>query len=238
MTNPKQMKLIVGLGNPGRDYSATRHNVGFMAVDELARRWNITNWKQKYNAEVAEYRLDGDVIMLVKPQTYMNLSGTAISELARFYKIPAHDVVVIYDDLDLPAGRLRLRTKGGSGGHRGIESLLTHMGSAEFPRIRIGIGRPQSVIGRATVPAMQSGIYWGYVGLVEGIVSRIKAEFGGPMKVIGTGGLAPLFAEGTLVIERTDPDITLEGLRLLAERNPSSVFHQSALRDPLRSDSD
>ena len=142
MTNPKQMKLIVGLGNPGRDYSATRHNVGFMAVDELARRWNITNWKQKYNAEVAEYRLDGDVIMLVKPQTYMNLSGTAISELARFYKIPAHDVVVIFDDLDLPAGRLRLRTKGGSGGHRGIESLLTHMGSAEFPRIRIGIGRP------------------------------------------------------------------------------------------------
>jgi type III pantothenate kinase len=115
-----------------------------------------------------------------------------------------------------------------------IEAL--HKAAARLPRI--GIGRPQSVIGRATVPAMQSGIYWGYVGLVEGIVSRIKAEFGGPMKVIGTGGLAPLFAEGTLVIERTDPDITLEGLRLLAERNPSSVFHQSALRDPLRSDSD
>ena len=115
-----------------------------------------------------------------------------------------------------------------------IEAL--HKAAARLPRI--GIGRPQSVIGRATVPAMQSGIYWGYVGLVEGIVSRIKAEYGGPMKVIGTGGLASLFAEGTLVIERTDPDITLEGLRLLAERNPSTVFHQSALRDPLRSDSD
>ena len=111
-----------------------------------------------------------------------------------------------------------------------------HRAAARLPRI--GIGRPQAVIGRATVPAMQSGIYWGYVGLIEGIISRIKAEYGAPLKVVATGGLAPLFAEGTLVIERTDPDITLEGLRLLADRNPVPVFHHSALRDPLRSDSD
>jgi type III pantothenate kinase len=115
-----------------------------------------------------------------------------------------------------------------------IEAL--HRAAARLPRI--GIGRPQAVIGRATVPAMQSGIYWGYVGLIEGIISRIKAEYGGPLKVIATGGLASLFAEGTLVIEKTDPDITLEGLRLLADRNPVPVFHHSALRDPLRSDSD
>ncbi len=115
-----------------------------------------------------------------------------------------------------------------------IEAL--HRAAARLPRI--GIGRPQAVIGRSTVPAMQSGIYWGYVGLIEGIVARVKAEYGAPLKVVATGGLAPLFAEGTLVIEHTDPDITLEGLRLLAERNPAPVFHRSELRDPLRHEHD
>jgi type III pantothenate kinase len=115
-----------------------------------------------------------------------------------------------------------------------IEAL--HRAAARLPRI--GIGRPQSVIGRSTVPAMQSGIFWGYVGLVEGIVSRIKAEFGAPLKVVGTGGLAPLLAEGTPVMERTDPDITLEGLRLLADRNPIPIFHRTALPDILRAETD
>jgi len=115
-----------------------------------------------------------------------------------------------------------------------IEAL--HRAAARLPRI--GIGRPQAVIGRSTVPAMQSGIYWGYVGLIEGIVARVKAEYGAPLKVVATGGLAPLFAEGTLVIEHTDPDITLEGLRLLADRNPVPAFHRSELRDPLRHEHD
>lgn len=114
-----------------------------------------------------------------------------------------------------------------------IEAL--HRAAARLPRI--GIGRPQAVIGRDTVPAMQSGLYWGYVGLIEGLVARIRAEFGGPMKVIATGGLAPLFAEGTTVIERADPDITLEGLRLLAERNPRPIFHKTFLPD-LRPETD
>lgn len=108
-----------------------------------------------------------------------------------------------------------------------IEAL--HRAAARLPRI--GIGRPQAVIGRGTVAAMQSGIYWGYVGMVEGIVSRIRQEMGDPLKVIATGGLAPLFAEGTNVIEKTDPDITLEGLRLLAERNPSPIFTRTPRRD-------
>ncbi|HTW29793.1 MAG TPA: type III pantothenate kinase [Acetobacteraceae bacterium] len=107
-----------------------------------------------------------------------------------------------------------------------IEAL--HQAAARLPRI--GIGRPQSVIGRSTVPAMQSGVYWGYVGLVEGLVARIRAEFGAPMKVVATGGLAPLFAEGTLVIEQIDPDITLEGLRLLAERNPAPTLARDRAR--------
>ncbi|MBC9176457.1 type III pantothenate kinase [Pseudoroseomonas ludipueritiae] len=114
-----------------------------------------------------------------------------------------------------------------------IEAL--HRAAARLPRI--GIGRPQSVIGRSTVPAMQSGIFWGYVGLVEGIVTRIRAEFGAPLKAIGTGGLAPLLAEGTTVMDFTDPDITLEGLRLLADRNPIPIFHRTSLPD-IRAETD
>ena len=109
-----------------------------------------------------------------------------------------------------------------------IEAL--HRAAARLPRI--GIGRPQAVIGRDTVAAMQSGIYWGYVGLIEGIVARIRNEYDAPLKVIATGGLAPLFAEGTAVIEKIDPDITLEGLRLLAERNPIPMLQHSSLREP------
>ncbi len=107
-----------------------------------------------------------------------------------------------------------------------LEAL--HQAAAQLPRI--GIARPQAVIGRQTVPAMQSGIYWGYVGMIEGLIARIRAEYGGPMKVVGTGGLAPLLAEGTMVIEQIDPDLTLEGLRLLAERNPAPTLSRERTR--------
>lgn len=136
------MKIVVGLGNPGSEYSATRHNAGFMAVEELAKRWGAAVWKERHEAQVAEHRLENETILLVKPQTYMNLSGVAVGALARWYKVDTADIIVIYDDLDLPAGRLRLRSKGGSGGHRGIESLLVHLGKDEFARVRLGIGRP------------------------------------------------------------------------------------------------
>ena len=107
-----------------------------------------------------------------------------------------------------------------------LEAL--HQAAARLPRI--GIGRPQAVIGRSTVPAMQSGLYWGYVGMIEGLVGRIKAEYGGPMKVIATGGLAPLFAEGTMMIEQIEPDLTLDGLRMLAERNPAPTLRPEKTR--------
>jgi type III pantothenate kinase len=107
-----------------------------------------------------------------------------------------------------------------------LEAL--HQAAARLPRI--GIGRPQSVIGRSTVPAMQSGMYWGYIGLIEGLLTRIRAEFGGPMKVVATGGLAPLFAEGTLMIEHIEPDLTLDGLRMLAERNPAPTLPRERTR--------
>jgi PTH1 family peptidyl-tRNA hydrolase len=135
------MKIVVGLGNPGQEYGATRHNIGFMAVDKLAERWGITSWRERYTAAVAEYRGE-ETVLLVKPQTFMNLSGRAAVPLAAFYKVAYEDIIVIYDDLDLPTGKLRLRLKGGSGGHRGIESLIYESGKDDFCRVRIGIGRP------------------------------------------------------------------------------------------------
>ena len=137
------MKLIVGLGNPGNEYSGTRHNVGFMAVDELAKKLGIHSWKKKNQALIAEYR-GKEPIVLIKPQTFMNLSGIAVGEIARWYKVAVEDIIVIFDDMDLPIGKLRLRMKGGSGGHKGIESLLTHLPKDNFARIRIGIDRPQT----------------------------------------------------------------------------------------------
>jgi PTH1 family peptidyl-tRNA hydrolase len=135
------VKIVVGLGNPGREYSATRHNVGFLAVDELAGRWGVTSWKERFAAVVAEHR-GAETVLLVKPQTYMNLSGQSVAAFVRFYKLAVDDLVVVYDDVDLPAGKLRLRPGGGAGGHRGIESLFDHLGSDAFARVRIGVGRP------------------------------------------------------------------------------------------------
>ncbi len=135
------MKIVVGLGNPGNQYKDTRHNIGFLVVDELARRWNTPSWKRRYDAEVSEHRALGPVL-LVKPQTFMNLSGNSVREAAKFYKTPSTDIVVIHDDLDLPAGRLRIRERGGSGGHRGIESMLAQLGADDYVRVRFGVGRP------------------------------------------------------------------------------------------------
>ena len=135
------MKIVAGLGNPGRGYSETRHNSGFLVADELARRWGLTDWRRRFDALVAEHN-DRERILLVKPQTFMNLSGTAVGALARWYKIPAADITVIFDDLDLPPGTIRLRGKGGSGGHRGIESVLVQLGTDRFIRLRLGIGHP------------------------------------------------------------------------------------------------
>jgi len=135
------LKIVVGLGNPGDRYRDTRHNVGFQVVDELARRWRSETWRRRYEAEVAEHRADGPVL-LVKPQTFMNLSGVSVREAAKFYKAQPAEIIVIHDDLDLPPGRMRIRERGGAGGHRGIESIIAQLGTAEFVRIKFGIGRP------------------------------------------------------------------------------------------------
>jgi PTH1 family peptidyl-tRNA hydrolase len=133
--------LIAGLGNPGRQYADNRHNLGFRVVDQLARAYNIPMQRVQSQAIVGQGRLGNHSIVLAKPQTYMNLSGSSVAALARFYKLPASNVLVVYDELDLPLGTIRLREKGGAGGHNGMRSIIQHLGD-EFPRLRLGIGRP------------------------------------------------------------------------------------------------
>ena len=152
-----RMKLIVGLGNPGREYELTRHNIGFMAIDELAKRWNISLNEQKFKGVFGAGFVNGEKVMLLKPLTYMNLSGESIRPLMDYYKIDVEDFVVLYDDLDIPVGKLRLRMKGSAGGHNGVKSTISHLGTQEFQRIRMGIDRPKNgmkvvdyVLGRFT----------------------------------------------------------------------------------------
>jgi peptidyl-tRNA hydrolase, PTH1 family len=133
--------LIAGLGNPGSQYAANRHNIGFMAADEIHRRHNFSPWTRKFQALIADGMVDGEKTVLIKPQTFMNLSGQAVGEAMRFYKLAVADLVVIYDELDLPAGKMRMKTGGGSGGHNGIRSIDAHCGK-EYRRIRLGIGHP------------------------------------------------------------------------------------------------
>ena len=139
---PSIAKLIVGLGNPGREYAGNRHNVGFQCLDRLAEAWGLSFSKRKHKALLAQGKIAGLKTTLAKPQTFMNLSGEAVERLARFYKLPPQGILVIYDDLDLPLGKIRLRPEGGSGGHRGMKSIIEHLGTGGFPRLRVGIGRP------------------------------------------------------------------------------------------------
>lgn len=136
------MKCIVGLGNPGRKYKRTRHNIGFMVVDELLSRhqWKLNH--KKFNGHYSLEHYQGEKIILLQPQTYMNLSGESIKGLIDYYNIKIEDLLVIYDDLDLPVGKVRLREKGGHGGHNGVRSIIDHLRTKNFKRLRIGIGRP------------------------------------------------------------------------------------------------
>lgn len=137
------MKMIVGLGNPGLKYAKTKHNVGFMTIDRLAQKYNVTFKRNNFEAEQGEFFLDGEKIILIKPQTFMNDSGRAVGPLMTYLGVLPEELVVVYDDLDLAVGKIRLRQKGASGGHNGIKSIITHLkGSQTFDRIKIGIGRP------------------------------------------------------------------------------------------------
>ncbi|HEX9048020.1 MAG TPA: aminoacyl-tRNA hydrolase [Verrucomicrobiae bacterium] len=136
------MHLIVGLGNPGAEYAKTRHNAGFLLVEKLAGQWKA-EWKseRKFHSRVARATPAGKPVLLAQPQTFMNLSGEAVGSLVKFYQVPLLNVLVVVDDADLPLGEIRLRPSGGTGGHHGLESVTQHLGSREYARLRIGIGR-------------------------------------------------------------------------------------------------
>ncbi len=136
------MKMIVGLGNPGSKYQATKHNIGFITLDEMAFQQQVKFSKSQFEAETASCLLQGEKVLLVKPQTFMNESGRSVGPLASYYKVDLKEILVIYDDLDLPIGKIRLREKGSHGGHNGIRSLIQHLGTDRFKRIRVGIDRP------------------------------------------------------------------------------------------------
>ena len=175
------MKIVVGLGNPGARYKDTRHNIGFQVLDELARRWCSENWKRRFEAEVSEHRASGPVL-LVKPQTFMNLSGTAVRVAAKFYKVESKDIIVIHDDLDLPTGRLRIRERGGAGGHKGIDSMIGQLGTDEFVRVKFGISRP---------PAE-----WDTADYVLGRFSPDEQPVIGQMIVLAADAVEAILAEG------------------------------------------
>lgn len=140
--NLSELFLIVGLGNPGEEYKNTRHNVGFMAIDKLAEYLNVSLSSHRAKALVGKTNFQGKAVFLVKPLTYMNHSGFAVRQLANYFKIPVQNIMIVYDDVDLPIGTIRLKAKGGSGGHKGMQSIIDHMGTQEIKRLRIGIGRP------------------------------------------------------------------------------------------------
>ena len=136
------MYLIVGLGNPEGEYSSTRHNMGFDAINHLSQKLNITVTKEKFKALYGDGMINNEKVILLKPQTYMNLSGNSVKEVVDFYKIEKEKILVIYDDMDIEPGKIKIRKKGSAGGHNGMKSIIQMIGTEEFPRIRVGIGRP------------------------------------------------------------------------------------------------
>ena len=134
------MYVIAGLGNPGREYEGTRHNVGFMTLDALADKYNIDVREKAFKGLIGKGMIEGNKVILVKPQTYMNLSGECIRQVMDYYKVDPEDILIVYDDISLAPGQLRIRAKGSAGGHNGIKSIIAHLGTQEFPRVKVGVG--------------------------------------------------------------------------------------------------
>jgi len=137
------VKIICGLGNPGRQYEGNRHNIGFMVIEVLAQRWRVDFTSNKWEARLAQAKVSGEPVLLLEPQTFMNLSGTSLGQAARFYKVPPADVLVVHDELDLPFGKLQLKSGGGTGGHNGLNSIRESWGEESYGRLRFGIDKPQ-----------------------------------------------------------------------------------------------
>lgn len=162
--------LIVGLGNPGRDYRDNRHNIGFMVLDALAVRLNLSFSRFQFKALVTSGEYGGNKFILAKPQTYMNLSDQAVVSILKFYKLPLSNFIVANDDLDLPLGTIRIRPSGGSAGQKGVNSIIENLGTQDFPRLRLGIGRPPGQMQAADYVLQNFGI--GEMTLVNDMIQR------------------------------------------------------------------
>lgn len=136
------MWVLVGLGNPGKEYQDNRHNIGFMVIDDIAREFGLPAFSKKFEGELTEGRIDGEKVVLVKPMTYMNLSGQCVQKVARFYKVTPNRIVAFHDELDLAAGKMRTKKGGGAAGHNGLKSMDAHLNSQDYWRVRLGIGHP------------------------------------------------------------------------------------------------
>jgi PTH1 family peptidyl-tRNA hydrolase len=195
------MKLIVGLGNPDRRYRRTRHNVGWEVIDRTARRWGVTVGQEDGWARVGSAKIGRHRILLVKPQTYVNRSGTAVADLQRRHRVKVEDLLVIVDDLDLPPGRLRLRTGGSHGGHNGLRSIIEALGSDAFPRLRVGIGRPPEGVDPAEF--VLTPFNDEEVGVMEGALDRAVDA----VEVVVREGLQPAMTRfNTRVTANNRPD--------------------------------
>ncbi len=185
------MRIIVGLGNPGSRYAATRHNVGFMVVDALAESSRAGSFRSRFHADLAELREEGETILLVKPQTYMNLSGQAVRQVVDFYQVPLENLLVVCDDMNLPLGKLRFRARGSHGGHNGLRDIANHLGTTDYPRLRLGVGAPDEddavdhVLGRfraSELPLIEEAVAKAVQGIAlwwkEGI-QKCMNEFNG-----------------------------------------------------------
>lgn len=185
--------IVVGLGNPGSQYASTRHNMGFLTVDKLAEVQKFSFNKLRFKAWTGTFSCGGEKVLVMKPQTYMNLSGESVGEAVRFFKVPADHVLVISDDISLPVGKLRIRPSGSAGGHNGLKNIIAHLGTDQFPRIKVGVGVPQQqgydtvdyVIGKPNkeeqallIPALDKAVA-AIPYLIENGVQNAMNEFNG-----------------------------------------------------------
>jgi PTH1 family peptidyl-tRNA hydrolase len=167
------MKLIVGLGNPGREYARSRHNVGFMCLNRFARKYGISFNKMRKKSRVAAGKICDEDVLLAKPRTYMNLSGESVSLLLKEKPSSCRDLIVIHDDLDLPLGKLRIRSGGGSGGHKGVASIISRLGTNDFIRVRVGIGHPDDIDGDDVVDYVLADFAPGEKLVVKTIIDEV-----------------------------------------------------------------